>query len=442
MNFATYQYLMRYSAFKKGALAAYTNAIKNQYRSKEELREISWKKTKKLLEYAFDNVPWYTDKFNTIGLHPKDIDRPEHFSQVPILTREDIIKNFDRFISRKVNPKSLKISRTRGTSGKPMKIGMNRVGLREIQKWQMYSWWGINPGDHMASIYRGVPKTGLETVVLNLVNWPQKTIRVDASQINEEVIQNFVTKSKKIRPKLIHGYVGALDAVADFIIDNGIEFPPPKVIWATAAPITKVQEEKISRAFNAPVCDQYGCSEIYFIAAESPSKRGLHVFADAVNLEILDEFDDLVETGEYGRIILTNLEEYHFPLIRYENGDIGRFLKNDFPSGINLPLLDKVKGRISDNIVLPDGTVLASEFLTTIFDDLTDYVKQFQIVQKKDRSILVNVVPSHLNIDMKGIETAIHFQLQRRIRNQVRLTIRFVNAIVSDKGKLRFVIKE
>lgn len=442
MNFTTYQYLMRYSVFKKGALRAYTNAIRNQHHSKTELQEISWKKTMKLLEYAFDNVPWYTDKFNRIGLNPKDISRPEHFSQVPIVTRKDITRNFGQFISRKVNPKSLKISRTGGTSGNPLKIGMSKVGLREVQKWQMYSWWGINPGEHMASIYRGLPKTGLETVVLNLINWPQKTIRVDATQINEKIIKDFIAKSKKLRPKLVHGYVGALDAVADYIIDNGIEFPAPKVVWATAAPITQIQEDKISKAFNAPICDQYGCSEIYFIASECPNKNGLHVFADKVNVEILDEFDNLVGTEEYGRIILTNLEEYHFPLIRYENGDIGRFLRNECECGVNLPLLDKIKGRISDNIVLPDGTVLAGEFLTTIFDDLTDCVKQFQIVQKKDESILVNVVPNPQNMQVEKINATIHLQLQRRIRNQVRLKIAFVDKIESHKGKLRFVIKE
>lgn len=442
MNFSTYLYLLRYSIVKKGALAAYKNAMARQQLSASELSEITWEKTLRLLEYAYDNVPWYTKKFKTIGLHPKDIARPEHFNQVPIVTRDDLMNNFDHFISTKVNPLSVKVSYTRGSSGEPLKIGMGKFGIHKIRKWQMYSWWGLNPWDNVALLHRGLPGTGWEKWALNFIGWPKKVIWVDSNQINEKGIQNFIKKCRKIRPKLIHGHVGALDAVADFIIDNNLKFPLPKVIWATAAALTKIQEDKINAAFGAPVCDQYGCSEINFIASECPHKNGLHVFSDAVNLEILDEFDMSVEKGNYGRIILTHLDEYHFPLIRYENGDIGRWLKTMCRCGIGLPLLDRVKGRISDGIVLPDGTILASEFLTTLFDDFTDSVKQFQIIQRKSGSILVNIVLEENHIGMEKIEAIAHHRLQRRIKNQVRLLIRNVSGIKTYGEKSGFIVKE
>ena len=69
----------------------------------------------------------------------------------------DLIKT----VSKKVNPKTLKISTTGGSSGTPLKIGMQKNGIRELQKWQMYSWWGLTPGTNMASIYRGIPTGGI-----------------------------------------------------------------------------------------------------------------------------------------------------------------------------------------------------------------------------------------------------------------------------------------
>lgn len=441
MDFASYQYLFRYSLGKPGALKAYRNAIKNQFLPEEELKIVTWSKTQKLLQYAFDNVPWYTNRFKSMGLNPKDITGPEYFAEVPILTRDELVNNFELFISKKADPKKLKISTTGGSTGTPLKIGMQKMGIRELQKWQLYSWWGLTPGANMATIYRGVPVSGLKKMALNMINWPQRVIRMDATQMTHKKIEEFIALSHKIKPELVHGYVGAVDALADYIIENKIVLPAPKVVWLTAAPVNAIQEEKISNAFHAPVCDQYGCSEIYFIAAECQHKQGLHIFSDSVTVEILNQENGLAASDEYGKIVLTNLEEFHFPLIRYENGDMGRLLNKTCSCGINLPLMDKVKGRISDNIVLPDGTVLAGEYLTTIFDDFTDVVKQFQIIQKKNNSIQVKLVLKRI-AERESISKWTKAELGKRIKQQVNLTIDCVDSIDAEKGKLKFIIKE
>lgn len=441
MNFATWQYLSRYSIGKPGSLKAYRKAIRHQYLSEDELSELAWKKTLDLLNYAYLNVSWYNQRFNCIGLNPKDITKPEHFKQVPILTRKELAGNYELFISKQANPGSLKISTTGGSTGTPLKIGMQKNGIRELQKWQMYSWWGLTPGTNMASIYRGVPVAGIKKIALNLINWPQKVIRMDATQMTKEKIEEFIQQSNKIKPKLIHGYVGAVDGIADYVLENKITIPAPEVVWVTAAPVNAIQEEKISLAFHAPVCDQYGCSEVYFIAAECPHKQGLHIFSDAVKVEILNDDNKPVPTGEYGKIVLTNLDEFHFPLIRYENGDSGRLLKSKCSCGRSLPLMDKVKGRISDNIILPDGTVLAGEYLTTIFDDFTEDVKQFQIIQKKNNSIVVKLVFKQEENANKIINYT-KAEMQKRIKKQVELDVQKVGFIESKKGKLQFIIKE
>src|SRR5690606_31508668 len=137
MNTATYQYLLRYSAIKRGALGAYKNALANQTLEPGTLEELSWKKTRTVLEPAYENVPWYPHRCRAIGLHPKDIVHPDQYRQVPILTRDDMAENFERFISKDAGRNSLKISSTGGSSGKPLKFAMGKFGQREVQKWQM-----------------------------------------------------------------------------------------------------------------------------------------------------------------------------------------------------------------------------------------------------------------------------------------------------------------
>jgi hypothetical protein len=87
--------------------------------------------------------------------------------------------------------------------------------------------------------------------------------------------------------------------------------------------------------------------------------------------------------------------------------------------------------------------VLSGEYLTTIFDNHTDYVRQFQIIQKKDNSITLNVVFTGTDASenmkiLKDVESS----LSRRIRNQVPLVVNILDHIDTQRGKLQYIIKE
>ncbi len=442
MDFSTFYFLFRYSIAKCGALKKYKQAIENQKLQPDSLNIKIEKQLEKLLTIAFLNVPWYHEQFVNAGIRIDDLKDPSALNRLPVLRRNDLVENFDKFISKNVKANKLKISTTGGSTGTPVKVGMDRKAIREVPKWQMLSWWGLSPSDNMASIYRGIPVSGIRKIALDLIHWPQHVVRMDATNISNNNIDKFISEYTRSKPKLVHGYVGALDALADYIIENKIELPSPTVVWSTASPITSIQSAKIEKAFNAPVCDQYGCSEMYFIAAECPHKRGLHIFADNVKVEILDENDQPVPDGEYGKIVITNLNDFSFPLIRYQNGDTGRILKETCTCGLTLPLMDKVKGRISDNIILPDKTILSGEFLTTIFDNFVKQVKQFQIVQKKSGELIIKIVAQEDAGNIESLIQSVNDDLQKRIKFQIPVSFEKVDEIVSSKGKLQFIIKE
>jgi phenylacetate-CoA ligase len=442
MDFTTWHYLFKYSLGKKGAIKAFRQALINQNIPLEQLEVLTWRKTLKLLDNAYHNVPWYHERFNAVGMHPEDIKNREDFKNIPVLTRTELSENFAKFISKRINLRSLKISTTGGSTGRPLKIGMDGKAIREVQKWQMLSWWGLSPLADMATVYRGIPANGIKKTFLNIVRWPQKVIKADATNLTTEGIKEFIWNWNRINPRILHGYTGAIDRIADYILDNNLKVHSPEVIWLTASPVTKLIEEKVSRAFKSPICDQYGCSERYYISAECPQKQGLHIFADSVLVEIVDENNQPVRLGDYGKIILTNLDEFHFPLIRYENGDRGRLLNHQCSCGMNLPLMDKVKGRVSDNFILPDGTVLVGEYLTTIFDDYVVAVKQFQIIQHKNLDITVNYKLHQGGENGDKVIKKVKEELQKRIRGLVVLDFNAVERINQSGGKLKYIIRE
>jgi phenylacetate-CoA ligase len=437
-------HLARYTLFKPRAGAGLDRALRGERRPGEIIAAEAWTAVRRLVEHAHANVPFYRERFERVGLRPADIRSPHDYPALPVLTRADVIGNFERLFAGERARRTSRIAATGGSSGTPVRIGHTRRVVREIPKWQMLSWWGLPTSADMATLYRSVPRSRVERMVTRFVAWPQRVIEADATHLDAAEVERCISAIERHRPQLIHGYAGALDTVADALLQQGRPPPRPTVVWSTAAPLTQVQEAKIQRAFGAPVCDQYGCTEAYFIAAQCPSKRGLHVFADRVWVEFVDDAGLPVPDGEYGRVVITSLDETSFPLIRYVNGDIGRFLPGTCRCGRGLPLIDKVRGRISDRLVLPDGTVLAGEYLTTIFDDHTTEVSRFQVVQRASGAVEVRVlfVDGLVNARQLSVLDTVRRELSRRIAGKVPLEVASVPEIRGERGKLQFVVRE
>lgn len=435
-------FLYKYSWARPDARRAWDEAMKNQNLPPDALEALSWKRTRDLLAYAYAHVPYYRDRFHSMGLNPADITEPAHFSQVPVLTREDVRANAPRLISREARPRDLKLSTTGGSTGQPVKVYHEKKVVRSAMLWRVLQWWGLPPDVNTASIYRKVASDWRSRALQALFWWPTKRVLLDASAIDAASIGRFVQDMTRTRPQLVHAYVGALDHVAGYILEKKIHVPAPKAIWATCSPLTAVQERRIQQAFGAPVFDQYGCSEVYWLSAQCPAKEGLHVFHDVVRLEFIDDHGRPVPTGQSGRIAITDLRNRLFPLIRYVNGDQGRGLPHLCSCGRTLPLMDKVVGRVSDIMRLPDATTVAGEYLTTIFDDAPEAVHRFQVVQRCDYSIDIVVVPNPSFPRCQETLDQVRASLAHRIHDAVPVRIAAVDSLPSIAGKLHFIRSE
>ena len=434
-------FFWKYNLVKPGATAYFAKMKADQYRSPEEIEALNWERTQKILHYAWEHVPYYRKRFEAEGMTPDDIRTPEDFEKVPLLTRKDLTENFSKLLSDEATLRDVRISTTGGSSGTPAKVYHQKSVVRAAAGWRMLDWWNISPAANWASVYRDVCPT-FKAKVIHFLEWfPTWQLLLNATSFTERDMLVFLRQFQKRRPQLLHGYVGAIDVLAQYMLDHGISVPAPKAIWVTSAPITPVQQNRIEKAFGAPVYDQYGCCEMYWLAAECAARRGLHMFYDIRRFEFLDENHHRVPDGEYGDIVITDLENYYFPLIRYVNGDRGRRLPGVCSCGCNLPLMDKVKGRVSESFVLPSGTRLNGEFLTTIFDSCPEVVKQFQVHQRKDRSIEILVVPSDSPLREKVFQEVCE-DLRKKCNHEVPVELKEVAEIPLRKGKLKYIISD
>jgi phenylacetate-CoA ligase len=434
-------YFIKYCLMKPDSFRRYLDVTKAQFYPVDQLQELSWLRTRALVRHVYEHVPFYRARFDGIGLSPDDVRTIDDFQKIPLLTRQDVRANRDSLVAEGIKPGMLNTVTTGGSTGVPLTVFHPRKVSRAALLWRMLSWWGLSPGASIATMYRssGDTKVRLKN---KLIRWPAPLIQLNASSYTSQDIEVFLDQVNRMKPDVIHGYVGAVDDVAAYILDRGIKVASPRAVWVTSAPLSAVQEARIQRAFGAPVCDQYGSCEVYYMAAECPAKEGLHLFEDVQRMEFLGEDGLPVPDGERGNIAVTDLDNYAFPLIRYLNGDVGRRLTKPCSCGRSLSLMDKVGGRISDVLVLPSGRKINGEYLTTIFDDHPEVVQRFQVYQSPTGAIEIRVecpVCSEINL---SILESVRARIADNTGREVPVTVKIVERIQADRGKLRFVVSD
>ncbi len=432
--------------FRNKATHCYQEALSQQNLTGDQLGQLNWKKRKKIIEHVYHHIPFYHQYYKNIGFHPDNLKHEQDWELVPVLEKQMIRDHTLSLIDQTVAKTHLRSSTTGGSTGVPLNLYHDMRFPYEILSWRMLSWWGVSPGCDKAQVWR-IPnsKKSISGKLKDfLVWWPTSRIFIDASILDEHSIQQFVKEINKMRPEIILGYVGAIEQIALFIKHHQITVVAPKLVWATSAPMSQVQRELFSQVFHSPVLDQYGSCEVMWIASNCPHNENLHLYADYRHVDILDVNDCILPHGNMGNIAITDLENYAFPLIKYKNGDRSSLLHETCSCGITLPLMSPIKGRESECVRLPDKSVIAGDYLTTVFDDYTQYIEQFQIVQREDYSISINVVLNpHLSstICLEKISAVID-TLELKTKKQVSIKMNPVEKIPDDRGKIRYIVCE
>src|SRR5205814_2059025 len=143
---------------------------------------------------------------------------------------------------------------------------------------------------------------------------------------------------------------------------------------------------------QAPVRDFYGSRECPSIAAECAQGR-LHVMAHGRVVELVDDRGDPVPPGVMGRVLVTDLVNVSFGLVRYENGDVAAWDRDPAPCacGCPFPVLERVYGRTSDFVTTPAGERVHGEWFTHLFYGV-EGVHRFQVRQEGLLSLVVATV--------------------------------------------------
>jgi phenylacetate-CoA ligase len=421
------------------------NLIRHTRWSKGKLSEYRNSKIRKIVRYAYENVPFYHEKFRRSGLKPTAVRGVDDLKKLPVVRRRELQENPSKVISDEFDINSLKKISTTGSTGCPMSayitngedafrkaklLRANTVcGQRPRDKWVI-----ITAPQHQAHKYRLQEFLGIYNPI------PISVFDTADAQISA---------IEKIKPDVLDGYSSSIALLAKEVDKKGVRTISPRIIVGGAELIDNSERQLVEEVFKAPFYDEYACVELERLAWQCREKKGYHIDADSVVMEFLDETGEEVAPGESGEIVCTSLFNYAMPFVRYAVGDVGRASREDgCPCGIEFPQMKVVEGRKDSVVLFPGGKVLSPLAIgdcMTIFAYI-DHIRQYRMIQKRVDYVefLVERRDSDVREDVIEAELLAHLRRTLNIpESDVAIEIEFVDEIPVDAtGKLRKVISE
>lgn len=407
--------------------------------SAEQLAELNWRRRTALVRFCAECIPFYQRTFKAIDFSPEDLKSNRDFERLPILEKEEIREFTDEIVSSDFDLNQLPTATTGGTTGAPLKVYMDpRVHLSSMS-WRMLEWWGLSPADNSGYLYRAIPD-GLNKLKIDIALFPTRRSYIAAADMTNDSMERFYEKILRSRAKYLVGYVGAIDEFARYLDRTNRKLAELFGVWTTSAPLPATKRIYYEHIFSCPVYTQYGSCEFYWIAAECQQQSGMHIGSDIRHVDIVEGAQP-VESGQFGDIVVTDLLNYAFPLLRYRVGDRGRLLDKQCACGLPFPMMDYVKGRVSDSIRLMDGTAIPGEYWTTIFDDFTETIRAFQVLQKADYSLQISY-EVYEGVDATIAIDTVNSRIGEKLKDRIPLSFMECDISANDNGKLRFVVSE
>jgi len=410
---------------------------KTQWWKLKDLERLQNKKLRALIKHAYDNVPYYHRLFKKLGLRPEDIRTKEDLQKLPVLTKEDIRRNLNDMLARNMPRSRFIEAHSSGSTGEPLKYYVDKLAysIGWAQTFRCWSWVGYRLGEPYVKISLN-PRTKLIKKVQDKL---MRCIYIYSSGINND---NLIGYLKKMRnAKIIRSYASSAFMLANMIEKIGIDerfLPTPRAIATTGETLYNHWRRTIENVFECPVLDGYG-GESTPVAFECPMREGYHVCTESVIVEILRN-NEQVSSGEIGEVVITNLDNWAMPFIRYKLNDLATPSDEPCSCGRGLPMLESIQGRDTDIVITPNGSFLVVHFFTILFEYI-EGVDQFQVIQEKIDRLKVKIVRNDkfTENDLRYIVS----QIKKHAGENMEIEVEFVDHIPPTRsGKRRFVISK
>jgi phenylacetate-CoA ligase len=412
----------------------------SQWLSREAMEQLQEQKLAELLRAAYQHCPWHRERMRAAGIDPKGQVSLADLRRLPTMDKQDAVTHGDHMVWAGVPGGAFKYN-TGGSSGQPLIFyyGRRRQASDAAGRMRARRWWGVEPGDPEVYLWGAPVELEKTDRVKALRDRLLNQLVLNAFEMSPERMDSYARAIQSFQPHCLYGYASSVALLAAHVLERGmrLRLPRLKVVCTTGEPLFDHQRQLIGEAFGVPVANEFGSRDIGLTAHETPQGQ-LLLMSESIILEVLDAQGQPVAPGETGEAVMTALESFAQPFIRYRTGDVVRLADESCRAGRGLHVIDEVLGRTTDFVVRTDGAIMHALAVIYVLRAVPG-VGEFKIVQHSVQDIEVQVVPNaHWD---EGGRAAIDSGLRQRLGKDVRLDIRLVEAILPEaSGMHRYVV--
>ena len=405
------------------SLSAQLKVLKNsEFNDENEILASQNKKLQSLVKHCYETVPYYQRVFKSLGLTPSDIQTREDLQKLPILTKQIIRDNYDDFFSTAVPPKYRRHASTGGSTGTPLifctdKREWSLQRASTIRAWENY---GLHLGDKIFSLAgssltkkgkRLSSKSLYDTVIV-------RNHKYGCADIDDDHLAIILNEFKRVRPKAIRGYGSSLLILARYMDRVGYHPDTVKLILTTGEILMPNYRRELERFFNAPLYDAYGAGDGGIVSHECQNHH-LHITEELCIIEITNKEGKVLPTGEVGYVTSTDLENYVFPFLRYQVGDMSYIRNEQCSCGRQTLQFGEVMGRAGRLIFNKQGVPISPTVLPMLLYPDKDY-------HKLENQVLYNKID--------------RFQIRQDKKGDIQVLLKMKEKVDEDPDRYSFIV--
>ena len=412
---------------------------------RKKLDELKLKRLKKIVLYAYENIPFYRKKFDSAGIEPY-IRKLEDIEKFPFTTKDELRGQMPFNMLAVSMDKCVELHSSSGTTGVPITVCYTK---NDINVW----------ADAMA---RCLSMAGLTNKDIFQIPIPYGTFtgafgfHYGGQKIGALVIPTGKGDSER-QIKLMKYYGTTFIAgIASYAIHLGqvatkIGIEPSKLNVRNgifgAETFTKEMKKRLAKMWEMDVHDVYGLTEMCGpgVSADCDMHDGLHIWEDHFLPEIIDpKTGDAIGKEEEGELVLTTLTKEGMPIIRYRTKDITFLYDGACDCGRTHVKHAPIKGRSDDMLIIRGTNLFPGQIEDVIMKDSRVSENWVMIIEKVNGmdEVTINIESKEKLNDEEAKKIADEIEKQIKIATTLRARVEILlpDSLPKSEGKVKRVI--
>ena len=408
---------------------------------REALAVLQFKRLRKMLQNAYDNVALHRQRMDAHGVVPQDVKTLDDLRRLPFTFKTDLRDHYPFGMFARPVSGLARLHASSGTTGKVTLVGYTKA---DIDNWadlmaRSLHAAGARAGDTIHNAYG----YGLFTGGLG-AHYGAERLGAAVVPVSGGSTERQIELIMDLKPRVLCATPSYALAMAEVAEQLGVNLRNSALRIGVfgAEPWSSAMRCEIEERLDLKAVDIYGLSEIMGpgVACECSAQAGLHGWEDHFLFEVLDpETQAPVPEGQAGELVITTLTKQALPMLRYRTRDVTKITTDPCACGRTHLRILRIAGRSDDMLIIRGINVYPSQ-IEAVLIGRPMLAPHYQLVVER-HGALDNVtieVEAQVGVGEEAFPTIAHdvgHHVKSKVGISTRVIVKMPGTIPRSQGK-------